>query len=444
MKNLLNYLMLLAVLLLSEEGISSIYASEVEDSLSGTKTENVGHPGPSTQKKEGGWEIQYNRTDADNVAGNSLLLISRDNMGMKNGLIEVGESGDSLRCTSAYRLDWGNLQLKGFLGSKYLDDPSKNHFGGAQVRLKIPFSNGMEGRFKVGYERSSDNDKKTDVANKTSALFGCGQLKIKNRLPVNLELTGGIGEVSEEGSERNPYGFQVIVGKNVYGLGLGLTKTDDELNSLTRNLSVFRYASRGPNNKYPDFFFFLRDNPEAEKSLKLFGLYYGPGVGGSWQLVEPAVYGISNGMVERTWAHPDTYIGNVARFSDLGQFSRDHEDGTVVIIGADFQQNLGDGLKVAAREMDVYYTLHENLYVISNPHIGLGVSEVTNPAFNPKTHSMGNEKTGERYLMTGFNLLDNYLGKNGLGLGVSSKLTFGDDGNIDDACISAYLKGLRF
>jgi hypothetical protein len=442
MKKLLNYLMLLAVFLLSEEGISSVYASEVEDSLSGTKTENVGHPGSSTQKEEGKWEIQYTRTDADGVTGNSLLLISRDNMGMKNGLIEVGESGDSLRCTSAYRFDWGNLQLKGFLGSKYLDDPSKNHFGGAQARAKIQISDGMEGRFKVGYERSSDNDKKTDVANKTSALFGCGQLKIKNRLPVNLELTGGIGEVSEEGSERNPYGFQVIVGKDVYGLGLGLTKTDDELNSTTRNLAVFRYASRGPNNKYPDFFFFLRDNPELEKSLKLFGLYYGLGVDGSWQLVEPAVYGISNGMVERTLAHPDTYIGNVARFSDLGQFSRDHEDGTVVIIGADFQQNLGDGLKVAAREMDVYYTLHKNLYVISNPHIGLGVSEVTNPAFNPKTHSMGNEKTQESHLMLGFDLLGEYMKKNGLRLGVSSNLTFDNDG-VDNN-LALYLKGLRF
>ncbi len=442
MKNLLNYLMLLAVLLLSGEGISSIYASEVEDSLSGTKTENVGKQHPGGQNKKNDFELQYTIDNGDETT-NSILLTHRNGIGMKDGLIEFDKYDDSLRVSSAYCLDKKKLQIKGFLGGKDADGPN-DYFGGVHLRFKSPISSGIENRIKAGYEESSEYNKKSGKKEETSALFVCDKLKIRGLLPFNLELMGGLGEVSDKEGEKHPHGFQVILGKGGYGLGLGLTKTDDSLNSITRNLALFRHASYGQ-NKYPDFFFFLRDNPEVKKSLKLFGLYYGPGINGGWQLVEPAVYGITDGMIERTWAHPSTYLSNVARFSDINsKFSRDCEDGTVVIIGADFKQDLGGGLEVGAREVDLYCTLHTDFLLINNPRVGLGLSEFTNPAFDPKTRSMKNEKTEERYFMTGFNLLDKYLGKNGLGLGIYSKLTFGKNGDIDDTCISAYLKGLRF
>ncbi len=413
--------------------------------------------GHGSHENTGPWETQYTTATAYNGeedrTRNALLVTHRDSRNRKDAIAELSEYNGIKGAMTAGRYDftaWNTaLQLKAFGGMNNVKDD--DYFTGSHFRLGASVAKGVRARAKIGHEQSKINSDADGDNEDIKADFGYGELRFEDKetggVKRSIELLGGTGSVSgtkssehsQERLDEKPYGFQVIGTYGKYGAEAGFTRTAA---GATRNFGVFRFASYDPReNKFPTGFLFYRDNPKNETELKILGVYWGNGIDGSWQLVEPALNGISQGMFTRTIAHTNQDISKAARFNDVGKFSRDYEDGTIVVVGADFEQGIGNGLKIGEREIDIHGTLYRQLGIFSNPHVGIALGETTEPSFNTGTYSMENETARYSHLTVSLNMFDEYLGRHGLRLGFFSDLTF-RNGNTDNTC-GLYINGIK-
>jgi len=403
---------------------------------------------PPTVESQYTTSTTYDGTDEK--IRNSMLFTHRDGMDRRDGILDVSKHEGVWGAMGAGRYDHRigstyDLQFRGFGGKPDIDHGE--YFAGAHVRAGHRLSPKLRIRARAGHEQTDlEKDNKREDLRTT---FGYGEftaadmpLEGRKEKTKSIEVLAGMGHLrgtktSEHGVEnvnRHPYGFQVIATRGNYGAGIGLTQPDNSMGDITYNVAVFRYASYSK-NKLPTGFLFLRDTPGT--SLSILGLYWGPGIDGSWQLVEPAVRGMTQGMWYRTIAHPNQDVGSVARFNEIGTgFSRDFEDGTIVLVGANFQQQAGPGMIVAERELGAHGTLHRTYGPLSNMHIGCARGETVEPL-----RPMSNDTDKYTSLTFSTDMFGTYFEKRGMRLGVFSELTFRKAGT-ENTC-GLYLSGVK-